>query len=291
VLNTVEASPSSAIAGWLRASKRAVRSICPTALLNWREARFYARYGEVELHLLDLLCRRDRDAIDVGANDGSYVHFLRRYSRFVHAFEPLPDLADALRSKFAHGNVVVHRVALSSEDGSTELRVPLVDGTAITGCSTISTDAFAAYGGYKAFAVPTNRLDGIYKGDVGLIKIDVEGHEQHVLDGAVETVRRCRPRMLVEVDERLSPGGLERAKSYFASLGYHGHYVYQGALLPVEDFSPDHLRRPTDLPDLTAPLQQRQRFGRYIYNFVFLPAEDQPEMVGKLRQRLTELPH
>ncbi len=42
-------------------------------VLNWREARFYAKYGEVELHLLDLLCRRDRDAIDVGANDGSYV--------------------------------------------------------------------------------------------------------------------------------------------------------------------------------------------------------------------------
>ncbi len=26
-----------------------------------------------------------------------------------------------------------------------------------------------------------------------------------------------------------------------------------------------------NLPDLTAPLQQRQRFGRYIYNFIFLP--------------------
>ena len=60
-----------------RESRQALRSFCPQAVLNWREARFYARYGEVELHLLEFLCRRDQDAIDVGANDGSYVHYLR----------------------------------------------------------------------------------------------------------------------------------------------------------------------------------------------------------------------
>src|SRR6266404_5337131 len=58
--------------------RQALRSLCPRPLLNWREARFYARYGEVELHLLEFLCRADQDAIDIGANDGSYVHFLRR---------------------------------------------------------------------------------------------------------------------------------------------------------------------------------------------------------------------
>jgi hypothetical protein len=44
-----------------------------------------------------------------------------------------------------------------------------------------------------------------------------------VLDGAVETIRGCQPRMLVE--ERLSPGGLVRAKAYFRELGYQGYYV------------------------------------------------------------------
>ncbi len=183
--DTAGTSPPLGIAGWLTATKQTLRSICPTAFLNWREAHFYAKYGEVELHLLDMLCRRDRDSIDVGANDGSYVHFLRRYSRFVLAFEPLPDLARALCRKFAHDNVAVHPVALSSEDGSTELRVPVVNGTAITGCSTISIAASAAYVEYKVFAVPGKRLDDLYQGDVGFIKIDVEGHEQHVLDGAV----------------------------------------------------------------------------------------------------------
>ncbi len=65
--------------------RRTLAPYCPQALLNWREARFYGRYGEVELHLLEFLCHRNCDAIDVGANDGSYVHFLRRYARRVIA--------------------------------------------------------------------------------------------------------------------------------------------------------------------------------------------------------------
>lgn len=289
--NSSNVSISSWLGAAVRGSKQALRSACPMELLNWREARFYAKYGEVELHLLDLLCRRDRDAIDVGANDGSYVHFLRRYSRQVLAFEPVPDLVEALQMKFAGANVVVRPIALSSEDRWTELCMPVVEGVVITGCSTISSGASAAYEAHRVLSVPTKRLDEAYEGDVGLIKIDVEGHEQAVLDGAIETLRRCRPRMLVEVDERLSPGGLERAKKYFAALSYRGHYVYQAKLVPVEEFSSTRLQRPVDLPNLIAPLQQRQRFGSYIYNFIFLPSEDESDLVGKLSKRLAELPH
>ena len=39
-------------------ARHALRALCPQPLLNWREARFYGRYGEVELHLLEFLCRR-----------------------------------------------------------------------------------------------------------------------------------------------------------------------------------------------------------------------------------------
>src|SRR5258707_8955672 len=82
-----------------REARRTLRSFCPQAVLNWREARYYARYGEVELPPLEFLCRRDRDAIDVGANDGSYLHYLRRYAPQVIAFEPMPALAHILRRK------------------------------------------------------------------------------------------------------------------------------------------------------------------------------------------------
>jgi FkbM family methyltransferase len=275
-------------ASLLRDGKRTLRSLCPQSVLNWREEQFYLRYGEVELHLLELLCHPQRDAIDVGANDGSYVHFMRKHSRMVHAFEPMPSLADALREKFG-SKVTVHPLALSRESGETELRIPVVDGVAVTGCSTISDGASATYPGFTTIRVPLDRLDAVYQGDVGFIKIDVEGHEQAVLDGAVGTIRRCQPRMLVEVDERLSPGGLARARSFFDELGYRGYFIADGELRLIKTFSASHYQRPENLPDLTAPLTKRERFGRYVYNFIFLPANESPALPHRVAEKLKRL--
>jgi FkbM family methyltransferase len=274
--------------GLYREARQRVRSLLPQSVLNWREARFYGRYGEVELHLLEFLCRRDQDAIDVGANDGCYVHYLRRHARQVIAFEPMPSLARMLRRKFRRG-VVVESMALSDTAGAVSLRMPVVDGVVVTGCSTVSSAASATYPAHRAIEVPMDRLDSVYGGEVGFIKIDVEGHEQAVLDGAIETIRRCRPRMLVEVDERLAPGGLARAKAYFRDLGYRGYYVEAGRLEPIERFSTERLQNPANLPDLTASLQQRERFGRYIYNFIFLPPGEPTETLHRLTDRLCQL--
>lgn len=270
-------------------ARRALRMVLPQSLLNWREAKFYGRYGEVELHLLEFLCRRDADAIDVGANDGSYVHYLRRHAHKVVAFEPMPVLASALRKKFPGDDVVIEQVALSDRADTVELHMPVVAGIVVTGCSTISTDASGTYPATQAIKVSMDRLDTVYKGRAGFIKIDVEGHEQAVLDGALQTIRRCRPRVLVEIDDRLSPGGLTRARAYFDSLGYTGHYVRKGKLEPISTFSVEEMQRPDRLPDLTAPLTERKRFGAYIYNFIFLPAEEPTSTVQRISAHLRTL--
>src|SRR5882672_9129830 len=128
--------------GLYREARQRVRSLLPQSVLNWREARFYGRYGEVELHLLEFLCRRDQDAIDVGANDGCYVHYLRRHARRVVAFEPMPAFAGILRRKFRR-DVVVESLALSDSTGTATLRTPVVDDAVVGGCSTISSTASA----------------------------------------------------------------------------------------------------------------------------------------------------
>ncbi len=289
MLASTNVSGHSAGASAFQDIKRWVRSACPQPLLNWREQRFYAQYGEVELHLLDILCRREADSIDVGANDGSYVHFLRHYSRTVHAFEPMPELAAILGTKFAHSNVVIHRAALSREDGRAELHMPVVNGVTVTGCSTISAPASTKYAAHRTVIVPMHRLDDVYAGDVGFIKIDVEGHQQAVLDGGVETIRRHRPRMLVEVEDRLSPGGLAPARAYFDALSYRGYFVYGGKLRPVDEFDVPTMQDPANLPDLTAPLTARQRFGRYVYNFIFLPSEEARGIADRIGRRLAKL--
>jgi hypothetical protein len=50
--------------------------------------------------------------------------------------------------------------------------------------------------------VDCRRLDDIYKGGrVSIIKIDVEGHELQVLEGARDTIKRDLPTILIEIHE------------------------------------------------------------------------------------------
>ena len=82
---------------------------------------------------------------------------------------------------------------------------------------------------------------------------------------------------------------MERARSYFTRLGYRGFFVHDGHIKPIERFSIDRMQHPANLPDLTAPLQARQRFGRYIYNFIFLPSQEPELTVWKISERLHKL--
>ena len=274
--------------GWLVRGKQTLRSICPQPILNWREAQFYARFGEVELHLLEFLCRRGEDSIDVGANDGAYVHFLRRYSKRVVAYEPLPWLARALEQKFGE-DVVIINLALSASAGTARLRVPVVNGVRVSGCSSLSDEAPHIYGQTDEIEVAMDALDNVYFGKVGFIKIDVEGYEESVLAGAQNTIRKNRPRMLVESDERMAPGGLERIWRYFHDLEYRGFFIDKGKVKPVEAFDPAIYQQRHNLPDLTAPLQKRERFGSYIYNFMFFPSTEVETVLKPIQERLNHL--
>jgi hypothetical protein len=45
----------------------------------------------------------------------------------------------------------------------------------------------------------------------------------------------------------------------------------------------------SNLPSLTASLTERQRFGRYIYNFIFLPPHEPESTIEKMTERLRAL--
>lgn len=274
--------------GHLREWKAAARAAFPLWLKNWREAQYYWRYGEIELHLLEFLCASGKDAIDVGAHDGSYVHFLRRFARHVYAYEPIPWMAKELRRKFPH-DVTVKAEALSRSEGAGTLHVPMVKGASVPGCATISDAAAAVYDGAEDVTVPMRTLDASFVGDVGFIKIDVEGYEESVLDGAHRTIERCRPNFVVEAVEQLAPGSVQRLAAFFRDRGYDGFFHYLWQLLPVEKFDVASMQRREDYPDLTAPLAVRDRPPRFVCNFIYLPAESGKTRLPKLERRLAQL--
>lgn len=161
----------------------------------------------------------DGDFVDAGANIGYYALYAAPCVRRVWAFEPNPATLPVLRANAARaGNVEVVPRALFSRPGrmtldvGSEAEISHLVTSGETGAVTVevevtTVDAFCA-------AQPGVRITGI--------KIDVEGADFAVLEGARATIARDRPLVLTEFSE--STGNRPEDLAAFAQgLGYAMH--------------------------------------------------------------------
>ncbi len=129
--------------------------------------------------------------VDVGANIGdTLVHALAYAPQGHHiAVEPLPELCDELRRR--HRTVDVHNLALSNAQGETEF-TRVCDAEALSGF--LRPDLGTSFK-TERLTVRTARLDDVLPAGYvpRFVKIDVEGAEVQVLEGAFETLRRHKP--------------------------------------------------------------------------------------------------
>ena len=138
-------------------------------------------------------------ALDVGANDGQFGYLLSKSFTHVHAFEANPDLAGRLQ-RLRPRNMTVISNAVSDRDGDlVTLHVPVVGGVALSGWASLTKPKVPGSTDVVTYQVKTTRIDSHNFENVFLIKIDVEGHELAVLKGAMGTIRKHLPWLLVEV--------------------------------------------------------------------------------------------
>ena len=215
---------------------RAVKLIPPYLRVGKRAIHSWMR-GEPELHLVPALCSRSEWSIDIGANNGVYAWHIARHSAGVIAFEPQPSHAGFLVQAFGP-RVRVEQVALSDSTGEAVLRVPQEtweDGRATIEASN-TLDRFTC----AEYTVPRRRLDSYDLPPVGFMKIDVEGHELAVLGGAEAILRRDRPNLIIEAEERHRPGAVASVRDFLAALGYRAHVLRNGELSRLDgEAAPD----------------------------------------------------
>src|SRR5687767_1573431 len=154
-------------------------------------------------------CRSKRVAVDVGAHVGFWSYYLAMAFQSVHAFEPTQLLSHCFQQNVRAKNVVLHRVALGNSQGT--VRIDVEPGN--SGATHVEEGA--------AGDIPLKRLDDFALPDVDFIKIDVEGYERFVLEGAAETLGRCKPVVIVEQKEFSGRYGVTQfaAVEYLQSLG------------------------------------------------------------------------
>jgi FkbM family methyltransferase len=230
---------------FLTKTKRAVGALLaqyyPRGLINYH-LRTQSPNCEPELWLVPKLVDRTGVAIDIGANEGYWSLQLARCAGHVHAFEPNPICLAQLR-RVLPASVTLHSVALSDSSGTKKLRFDPGN----TGIGTIEArNPLTGNQGIKQIEtkdVMTACLDDFELSGVALIKIDVEGHEEAVLRGAAATIRRNRPAVICEIEERHNSGGLARIRALFKDLGYRECALYSGRLRPLMDIEAEEKRK------------------------------------------------
>ena len=140
------------------------------------------------------------------------------------------------------------------------MRVPLEGakgGEAALG--TLAPTNELAGAAFKSIPVTTRRLDDMILPTVGLIKIDVEGHEEAVLRGARGIIQRDHPRLMIEIEERHNEGAISRGcLSFCLSLDTNPMSLREHQLSPIDS-------------DTAIELQRSHSGNRYLNNFFFLP--------------------
>ena len=148
------------------------------------------------LALLGKVLRPDSCCIDVGAHKGAIlgeIVALAPHGRHI-AFEPLPQLAGELATRFPQ--VDVRAVALSDRSGEAEF----VHVRTRPGWSGFRERPYPGDEQVERIAVRTQTLDAALPAGFvpALIKIDVEGAEREVLEGAIKTLAVHRPVVVFE---------------------------------------------------------------------------------------------
>jgi FkbM family methyltransferase len=168
--------------------------------------------------------------VDVGANIGIVTGQLaKRTNAAVWALEPSPSNVARL-TQLATDNaipVTVFPVAAGASDGSIALGLPAAgeSGWASITASWLDTNRIQ---------VPMRSIDSLVDefgapGALSFIKIDVEGYEAEVLDGARRTLARYRPRLYVEFNDIILR---DRGSSSADLLGLFADVGYSPSMIP-----------------------------------------------------------
>lgn len=182
-----------------------------------------ARRADADQRAMDLLVaallEQSDDAVDVGAHHG---HLIRQILTAAPAgrhlaVEPVPDHALELRAALPR-NVIVEEYALTDDETESEmefLHLPRPTGWNGTRPGGYPQPDAAPF---RRLQVPTIALDVLVERHglaPRLIRIDVDGSEGLVLQGARRTIQRHQPALLVEHGNSLCHGGLGQNSSSF----------------------------------------------------------------------------
>jgi len=154
-----------------------------------------------EINFLDYIAKKYNNQtgiLDIGANIGNHSLFFAKFlnCEMVYSFEPFPRNLSLLKQNlhnFTHKSKIFE-IALSNKEGT----MPLYNSQA----GNFGGFSLHSYSNGSSFVVNPSinviTLDSLNLDNISMIKIDVENHENEVLEGAKQTILRNKPIIFIE---------------------------------------------------------------------------------------------
>jgi FkbM family methyltransferase len=201
--------------------------------------RYRFRTERHQIRRLRSLDLQGKTVFDVGGNHGIYAYWLGKAvgpAGAVHFFEPQPELCLEVKQVLdwlGLNQVTVNGLALSDSRSRLSLNRGYVgDGSASfvaransslpadsLMCETTTVDDYCA----------SQQID-----HVAFMKIDVEGHELSVVNGALQTLRHAKP--TVQIELRVHEPTCDQVISVFQDFGYAGFMFCDGREVALADY-------------------------------------------------------
>lgn len=193
-------------------------------LLPRNDIAHYQDHGLYEKDLIQWcsqFCSPDKVMLDIGAHCGTYTVSLADHCQHVYAFEPQKMTFYSLCGSVALSNIL-NATCISTGLGSEEQvgRQTLYKVSVDGGGSSVHTPPASTILGKEEIELKT--LDSFSLENIGFIKIDVEGNELHVLQGARQTLEKSKyPTILFEMNKEN-----QSLMDFVQSMGYHVSKVF-----------------------------------------------------------------
>jgi len=161
-------------------------------------------------------CKKARTVVQAGGYIGLWPKKLAELFDEVITFEPVEELRHCLvRNTLGLGNITLYPYALIGEEGK--------DRTEWTWAPHGRSGARTSP---SQTVVPAMTIDSLNLHDVDLIYLDLEGGEGAALEGATQTIARCSPTIVVEINppyKDITPKVLNRLGYEFVCKAHTDH--------------------------------------------------------------------
>ena len=224
--------------------------------LRYRAGKYKTKNDKGGIAYIIGTIQNGQTVFDIGAHKAGYLYFMLKQvgeTGKIFSFEPQLNLFQyitKLKKLFGWNNVTVEHLALSDKCGENTLYIPANN---IRKGSSPGASLLESKNSKNCFTemVVTETLDSYctrqnIKPD--FLKIDIEGNELNLFHGGIKTLKKYKPKIIVEIEARhIGKEKVLETFEFMKSLGYEGHFIHRLNRVPLNCFSFDKYQNLKDM--------------------------------------------